>query len=436
MILEDYLRRHAEERPHKLSVVCGEEKLTYSQLYAKVEAMAEELCALKDRALVFRASQDADFITSYFAAHLAGKVAVPLEKATPEEILRDVCRMVDEAEVPAEVADILFTTGTTGRQKGVMISHETILADAENLIEAQKYTEDLTFVISGPLNHIGSLSKLYPVVYLGGTISITEGMKDINALLAAIEGADGKVATFLVPASLRILMQFAEDRLRCLASKIDFIETGAAPISQGDMERLCALLPNSRLYNTYASTETGIIATYDYNDGECIAGCLGKPMRHSGIRINVEGRIECMGKTLMAGYVADKKLTASVLYDGIMHTADIGSLDENGRLHLSGRDGDVINVGGYKVAPTEVEDAAMACDGVEDCVCVSAPHPVLGTVLKLIVVPTQDSSLDKKRIALYLKERLEAYKVPMFYEKAEKINRTYNGKIDRKAYKM
>lgn len=435
MILEDYLRRHAEERRDRLAVVCGEDRLTYRQLYSRVVAKAKELRSSKRRALVFRASQDADFIITYFAAHLAGIVAVPLEKGTPEDMFRDVCRMVDDADVPEGVADILFTTGTTGRQKGVMISHETILADAENLIQAQKYTENLTFVVSGPLNHIGSLSKIYPVIYLGATISITEGMKDINALFAAIENANDKAATFLVPASLRMLMQFAEDRLRNLAHKIDFIETGAAPISQGDMERLCALLPNSRLYNTYASTETGIIATYDYSDGECIAGCLGKPMRHSGIRINEEGRIDCIGKTLMTGYVADDGLTASVLYDGVMHTADIGTLDDKGRLHLSGRDGDVINVGGYKVAPTEVEDAAMACDGVEDCVCVSAQHPVLGTVLKLIVVIAHDASFDKRRIALYLKERLEAYKVPMYYEKAESIRRTYNGKIDRKSYR-
>lgn len=435
MILEDYLRRHAEERPSKKAVVCGEEALTYSQLYERAAAMAARLRLSAGKAHVFRATQDADFLVTYFAAHLAGKVAVPLEKDTPETIFGDVRRMVEEATVPDGVADILFTTGTTGRQKGVMISNETIVADAENLIASQGYASDLTFVVSGPLNHIGSLSKLYPMIYLGGTICITEGMKDVNALLGAIERAEGKTATFLVPASIRILMQFAGDSLRRLARKIDFIETGAAPISQGDMERLCVMLPYSRLYNTYASTETGIIATYDFSGGECVAGCLGRPMRHSGIRIDDDGRIECTGKTLMMGYVGDAELTASVLFDGAVHTADIGELDAEGRLHLSGRDGDVINVGGYKVAPTEVEDVAMACDGVADCVCVSASHPVLGTVLKLIVVPSHGSSFEKRRIALYLKERLEAYKIPFFYEKADSVRRTYNGKIDRKSYR-
>lgn len=417
-----------------MAVACGDETLTYRRLYERAAERAERLRASADRALVFRARQDAGFLADYLAAHMAGKVAVPLEKDTPENVFCEVKNVVESAAIPEGVADVLFTTGTTGRQKGVMISHEAILADAENLIAAQGYTPGLTFVISGPINHIGSLSKLYPMIYLGGTIFITEGMKNVNALLAAFEWAEGKAATFLVPASIRILLQFAEDGMRRLASKIDFIETGATPMPQADMQRLRELLPHSRLYNTYASTETGIIATYDFG-GECIAGCLGRPMRHSGIRIDGDGRIACTGKTLMTGYVADAELTAQVMYGGAVHTSDAGELDAEGRLRLSGRSGDVINVGGYKVAPTEVEDAAMACEGVEDCVCVPAPHPVLGTALKLIVVPPRGSSLDKRRIALYLKERLEAYKVPLLYEKADGIRRTYNGKIDRKAYR-
>lgn len=74
------------------------------------------------------------------------------------------------------MADILYTTGTTGKSKAVMISHETIMADAENLVEAQEYDGDLTFIINGPLNHIGSLSKIYPVIYTGGTIQLIDGM--------------------------------------------------------------------------------------------------------------------------------------------------------------------------------------------------------------------------------------------------------------------
>lgn len=440
--IEDYLKRNALEHPDKTAVVSVDCSLSYSCLWQMVEQRAEELKKEHaGRVVVFRSSQSADFLVSYFAVHLAGKIAVPLERDVPQNVMDDICRSLDrvgeegdDGEVPRDVADILFTTGTTGKAKGVMVSHRAIVADAENLIEAQGYTGDLTFVISGPLNHIGSLSKLYPMVYLGGTVVITEGMKDMNAFFSAVESAKGKVASFLVPASISMLMRFGEDRLKRCAGKIDFIETGAAPMPLADMQRLCSLLPKSRLYNTYASTETGIISTFDYNAGECIAGCLGVPMRHSGIVVSADGHVACSGDTLMTGYVGDRKLTASVLHDGRMHTSDLGRLDDKGRLHLSGRDGDVVNIGGYKVAPTEVEDAAMMSPLVKDCVCLPASHPVLGTVLRLLVVLADGCRLDKRQIALCIRQRLEAYKVPTYYEEIEKVNRTYNGKIDRKSY--
>ena len=86
--------------------------------------------------------------------------------------------------------------------------------------------------------------------------------------------------------------------------------------------------------------------------------------------------------------------------------------------------------------PIEVEDAASACPLIQDCICVPAPHPVLGTAPKLIYVPRQDQTVKPRLIADFLKGRLESYKIPLFYEATEAIKRTYNGKLDRKAYKQ
>lgn len=436
--LEDYLRQDAALYPEKVAVICGDEVCTYRQLWDRVKARAEVLHSSLPLIHPFLSSQSIDFLVEYFAIHLAGAVAVPLEKMMD----------IEPRPIPQGVADILFTTGTTGKSKGVMISHSTILANAENLIDAQGFHHDLTFIICGPLNHIGSLSKVYPVIMVGGTLHILEGMKDMNAFFEAMDVAErGMVATFLVPANIRMLLSFASERLSNYADKIEFIETGAAPISQSDMEKLCELLPKSRLFNTYASTETGIIATYDYNHGECVAGCLGTPMRHSHFFIAHEdgqkepsphsmGKVACTGKTLMSGYYGDEALTKSVLRDGALYTSDLGEIDADGRLHLKGRDGDTINVGGYKVNPTEVEDVALALASVRDCVCISVNHRVLGTVLKLLVVLQDGFQLDKRQLALALREKLAAYKVPMQYEQVESIRRTFNGKIDRKAYQV
>ena len=432
MQLEDFLRKHAEETPDRTAVVCGGEKVSYAALYQRVQARAATLP--KGQVVVFRSSQTVDFLVTYFAIHLAGSVAAPLERDTPEPLYKEITASLVGSELPPGSADILYTTGTTGRSKGVIISHRTIIADAENLIAGQGFSRDLVFIINGPLNHIGSLSKIFPVVMLGATLYILDGMRDLNAFFDALDYPASKMATFFVPATIRMLLQFAPERLASYAHKLDFIESGAAPLAHADMLRLCELLPHTRLYNTYASTETGIIATYNFNDGQCLQGCLGHPMPHSRLVITSEGLIACQGDTLMTGYVNDPELTATILHDDTVFTADMGHIDEKGRLHLEGRQGDVINVGGYKVAPTEIEDAALSLPQVKDCVCIAVDHPLTGQALKLLVVTPEGASFDKRQIARALKAQLETYKVPLLYEQVEKIQRTYNGKINRKFY--
>ncbi len=431
VIFEDYLKQSAELYPEKTAVICGDKSLTYKELWQQTSASA--LSLPKNATVVFRSSQDIGFMLKYFALHINGSVAVPLERDAPDDSFNEISQMLQNRAMPDGIADILFTTGTTGKKKGVMISHRAIIANGLNLIEGQKFTHNTTFIITGPLNHIASLSKIYPVIISGGTLIITEGMKNVNAFFAAMDLPYNKFATFLVPSAIRILLQFSEERLKRYAPKIDFIETGAAAIPHSDMTRLCGILPQSRLYNTYASTETGIISTYNFNDGLCIEGCLGRPMSRSKIIITPDGLISCKGETLMSGYACDPEATGRVLKNNTLFTSDFGRIDQNGMLRLAGRADDVINTGGFKVAPTEVESVAMSIPQIADCICVAAPHPVLGTALKLIYV--ESSPVTKKEIALFIKSRLESFKVPFYYESADKIQRTFNGKIDRKHYR-
>ena len=448
MSLEDYLYQNSLRYPSKVAVVCGDRSLTYAQLWQEVERRSHDF--RPHEVVCFRSSQDIDFLVTYMAIHLAGGVSAPLEHGMPDALFEEVCGRLREAA--DGIADILYTTGTTGQSKGVMVSHRALIADAENLIAGQGFSHDLVFIINGPLNHIGSLSKIWPCIILGATIIILEGMKDLNAFFCALDYSPSslhtphssklKFATFFVPATIRMLLQFAPDKLASYANKLDFIESGAAPLPQADMLRLCELLPNTRLYNTYASTETGIIATYNYNcrrgqgcsDDPPLANCLGRPMPHSRVFITPEGLIACQGDTLMSGYVGDPELTATVLRDNTIFTSDIGTLDEEGMLHLSGRASDVINVGGFKVSPIEVEEVAMSNPMVSDCICISAPHPVTGHALKLLVVTPPGQTLDKRSLARFFADRLEPYKVPMLYEQVDSIARTYNGKLDRKHY--
>lgn len=437
MHLEGHIEQYANLTPDKAAVICEGRTLSYSLLWQSIQEKASRLKAeglREGEPYVFVSTQDEHFVVTYCAVHLCGAIAVPLEASMPQERQQQIRDEVNGKLSNCKCSDILYTTGTTGQAKGVILSAEAWNANAENLTDRLGFSQEQLFIICGPLNHLGSLSKIYPTLMNGATLYIMEGLKDLDAFFSVFELPYQKFATFLVPSSIRMLLQVASKNLAAVASKIDFIETGAAPISQADMERLRQVLPSSRLFNTYASTETGIVCSYEFSKYGCEPGLLGKPMKHSSIRINEDGRVVCSGATIMSGYWGAPELTAQVLRDGEVFTSDIGTLDEQGMLRLQGRQDDVINVGGYKVNPTEVEDAVSGFEPIADCICIPAQHILLGTVPKLLYVPKPGQEVKPKDIADFLRGHIESYKIPLLYEAVENIKRTYNGKLDRKAY--
>lgn len=438
MTLEEHIKSHAASQPDKLAVICASDSITYGNLWNRIVERSERLKqeGLKPaRPYVYRASQDIDFIVTYCAVHYVGAIAVPIEQKAPQDVLDSVKAEVEGCTFSSDIMDILYTTGTTGKAKGVMLSSTCLESCSDNFICDLGFDSELCFIISGPLSHIASLFKMHPTLAAGGTVSVLDGLKDMAAFFAVFDLPFKKFATFLVPASIRLLLQFSFDKLASLADKIDFIETGAAPITTTDMATLAKALPKSRLYNTYGGTEIGCACTYNFNDGRYMEGCIGRPMKNTSVVVDEQGNVIVSGKTIMSGYVNDPENTAKVLVDGKIYGADLGYVDEEGMIHLKGRKGDVINVGGFKVDPVEVENAAAAYPAIKDCICVAGQNPVIGTVLKLLMVPKDGESIDKKDVALFLKGHLDPFKVPTLYEVVDKVQRTYNGKIDRKYYK-
>ena len=250
--IPDYVHRWASECPEKPAIISRDVVISYRELYDRMKNSPSKY-PLKGDLL----SHSGSLPTGEGGGRGHFTLPIPL---LGESWDSDFC---------------LYTTGTTGKSKGVVISQKAVIANSENLIAGQGFTHDLVFVIAGSMEHLGCWSKIFPVLMLGATIYVIEdGMKDIDGFFKAFDlplekyslPANTKFATFLVPSNIRILLQFASDRLEALADRMDFLETGAAPMPHSDMLTLCKILPNTRLYNTYASTETGIISTYNYND--------------------------------------------------------------------------------------------------------------------------------------------------------------------------
>jgi len=438
MSMESKIRQYAISTPDKVAVVCGDDSMTYAQLWEAINRKAEALKAegLKaNHPYVYRTNQNIDFLVTYCAVHTLKAIAVPMGHDASEEQIEAVKKEVNAFTFPAGIADALFTTGTTGKSKGAMLSELCLTSSSENFTDRFPFSEDLCFLVSGPLNHIASLFKIHPTLSSGGTVCILDGIKDMNAFFKAFDLPFKKFAAFLVPASLRIIMQYSYEKLCSLAPKIAFIETGAAPITKDDMEKLSKALPQSRLFNGYGSTEFGSASAYDFNDGKYMEGCIGRPYKNVDIEIGPDSTLVVSGLCVMSGYVNDEENTRLVLADGKVHTSDLGYFDEEGLIHLTGRAGDVINVGGFKVNPLDVESVASSFPGIKDCICIAAKHPVIGPVLKLLVVTDDAAAFDKFALAAFIKSKLESHKVPTMYEVVDSIKYTYNGKKDRKSYK-
>lgn len=484
--IEAYVSSYAKETPGKPAVIVDGAATSYRELYDLVCGYASFLVQAglkKGDVVVAKSSQTLDYVVTYLGIHLAGGVVTSLEKSISVEGIMDVIHKVGakmvicdddsiishcnviyinqsdvlEKAAHTEVitltfpesedsADILFTTGTTGSSKGVELSHRALIATAENLIYGCAYKKDTVIIAPGPLNHANAIRKLFTTLVNGSTIYLLNGMTNLKAFFDALNYPNGTIACCLPPSAIRTIFQLTQNELGKYADRIDFIESATAPLPEPDKEHLCELLPNTRLYNNYGSSESASCCMYNYNVHRGKTGCVGKAMPNSKIFIVNDNReiiqssktnmglLACVGDVNMKGYINEPELSKEVLVDGVLYTNDIGYIDEEGFIYVSGRKGDVINVGGLKVAPTEVESAALSYDGIEDCICLPVAHPITGQALKLLVVLKEGTDFSSKQISEHLKTKLENYKVPTKYEQVEKIERTYNGKLNRKAY--
>ena len=155
--IERLIARHAATHPDKIAIATTHEQLTYAAFNEAINRRADAFTVLDNKAQLFESSQMPDFLINYFAMHRAGVVAVPVSNSLGNDTRKALQLQLEQTCFPTNSADVLYTTGTTGQAKGVLISHEAIMANAENLMTAQGYTADTVFIICGPINHLGSL---------------------------------------------------------------------------------------------------------------------------------------------------------------------------------------------------------------------------------------------------------------------------------------
>ena len=473
---------HASKCPDRLCLADDAGKVTYRQYAEKIDRLAgfflSQGIADGDRVVV-EACQSIDYLSVELALQRIGAIFVPLEHNCAPEKLSAIAARVDAAALvacrpegmdaprrwsfdelaaqagaaapyagdqwpqAAAYSEILFSTGTTGKEKGILLTHANDIALAENVIHGVEMAADNVEMIPSPMNHSHGLRRYYANMVNGSTVVLLGSVMDMRRFMANMD-AYGVNALDLVPAALTVVLKLSRGRLAEYRDRLRYIQFGAAPMRDADRREICRLLPETRLYNFYGSTESGCVAIYNFNRPDAKEKCIGKPTCNADIFFVDEAReriatsrqrtglLSSAGGMNMAGYWRDEAETAKVMADGVVYSNDEAYLDEDGDIILLGRRGDVINVGGNKVSPDEIEDAARAFPAVADCGAIPVSDPYKGSVPKLFVQVRPGCALDTVELRSFLAGRLEAYKVPAFIETIDAIPRSFNGKLLRR----
>jgi len=466
---------HSQSFPDKTALITPTETLTYSQLWKLVAAMAQvfkEKGLQKGQRVILEADHSAEFIVMCYGIHLAGGVHVPVEHNAPAERVEEISREIQpsmiltgahplshfgltledllsvpcgEPEFPTEdmLQEILFTTGTTGKSKGVMITHYGQMNMCQSQNAVLDYSIDNVWLIPTPMNHAAGLRKTHMSMVRGSTTLLMNGFTNLKLFFQNIR--DHHVTSiYLPPSGVHYVLTLAAKELAKYDEQLDFLYSSSSTLPGGDKEKLINLLPTVRKFDAYGGSEVGAVCYIDYNAVRDNTKCVGKANPGVDIYIVDEhynrmddatadnpGIIAIRSNTVTAGYWNEPEMTANTIRDGVIYMTDLGYI-ENGYLYLVGRRDDVINVGGLKIAPTEVEDVALRHPMVDECVCLPYEDRIKGRSIKMLVKVSEGAEFDPSALSAYLEDKLEAYKVPKKFEQVDEIPRTFNGKIDRK----
>ena len=462
----------AEHTPDKACLIDADSGrcLTYLEFWRKALAfggfLRESGLAGGDRAVV-RVTQSIDTVVAAFGVYMAGGIHVPIAKKIGDQRIRELlayfearlyiaetpvkggCAYVGidralnapacEAEPvfpdPGEISDIIFTTGTTGSPKGVMRSYGSYCASPRHWSGYMGFRSRDVNLTYCSQNAAGGISSLRRSFLVGSTYVFGNGIVFLRDFFGIVEKY-GVTVLCIRPPELSMLLHDEEGLKRHCGGIRAILLNTAAPRAR-DTRRIKELLPNARVFSSYGATEALGIAVYEVDKREIIPFYAGKPAEGAEIRIADKngapmenagrenpGYIACKTATAMKGYWKNPALTEKVVRDGWVILSDIGYIGNDGAVYLLGREGDIINTGGYKVAPGEIEELALETEGVAECVCFSVPDAILGSIPKLLVVMEKNAEFSAKKIHDHLALKLEAYKLPRSIESADALPKT------------
>lgn len=477
--------------PAKAALVMNGRRVSYAELVDSAQAMAAGLHrrGLKagDRVLVYLPN-GIEFVQTLYAEFTLGAIVVPVNtRLTAKELayfaedskpsllvfhsdsaaalsevsaqiagipqlvagalsFADVAQPSDEAlpAVPLEAEDcmIMYTSGTTGKPKGAILTHANFIVQHGylNAIEWGITRED-RFLVTTPLAHRTGLARMLNSICLGATLVVMDRF-DAARAIDLIE-AEGVTAAGMVPTVARMLMpQLEQAPARCASLRHVIVTGEAFPVEL--KRRLIELLPQVQLHSFFAMTEVGSVSGLEHEEqfthptsvgrptpgievklvddkgAEVAAGDAGEML----VRAGIPGRF-----TTMRGYYNRPEETAKTIVDGWVHTGDMARFDADGYLYIVDRKKDMVLSGGFNIYTKEVEQALMEHPAVQDVAVVGAPDPVYGEAVVAYIEVRPGFTLTKEEVAEHAKSRIASYKKPKYVHFVDSLPRNALGKI-------
>ena len=336
-----------------------------------------------------------------------------------------------------DLAAILYTSGTTGRSKGAMITHGNLVSNAEVLVGIWRFTAADRLLHALPMYHTHGLFTALNTVLAAGASLLFLPRFDADAVLAAMAQATTMMG---VPTFYTRLLD-RPGLTREATAGIRLFVSGSAPLLAETHRRFEARTGQAVL-ERYGMTETGMNTSNPY-EGERRPGSVGFPLPGVSVRVvdpqsgaalgrGIVGSIEVSGPNVCAGYWRNPERTAvDFRADDFFVTGDLGSFDEAGYLYISGRGKDLVISGGFNVYPKEVELALDALDGVFESAVIGAPHRDLGEGVVAAVVPAVGAAWDEAALRGRLEGRLARYKLPKRLVAVAELPRNSMGKVQK-----
>jgi acyl-CoA synthetase (AMP-forming)/AMP-acid ligase II len=354
--------------------------------------------------------------------------AGPRAEARKEALLAEARRRAGAVR-PGDVSDIMFTSGTTGRSKGAMTSHERSLGVARAWAQCARLGPGDRYLVVNPFFHTFGFKAGILACLVSGAALVPQAVFDAGE---AMRLAEAERITVLpgAPTIYQMILDHPERSARDLSS-LRLAVTGAADVPVALVERMRRELTFETVLTAYGLTEAVVATMCRPGDPpEVVSATSGRAAAGFEVKIGRSDEILLRGPNLMLGYLDDPEATAAAIDgDGWLHTGDAGRLDEAGYLTITGRLVDMYICGGFNVYPAEVEQVLARLDAVAESAVVGVADPRLGEVGRAYLVTRPGHALGEADVLAFCRERLANYKVPRQVEFRDALPRNPSGKV-------